>query len=277
MFPSPSRRPFTSQREQDPESALMHYRARSYDPRTGRFVQKDPVLELKVKAPYAYANLRPTDHRDPKGMQADPTPLVDWLAKPTMNNPGFTMSLRWINLTPKKEYVQLNKIWTTYSLENGTSYQSETEIHDLTIERGAGTADERSDEVKSYKAALEKQEGSKVNKVHIVSAGWFGEGTIAWSAAKEPGEKKSMHTYEKVILSKTATADLGNPAKSTKLAEKTKLELGKVTVTKDLYHVVVDYLWDSGSNKERIKVDFSLAGKPIWQTVSFSDEKPVKR
>lgn len=42
---------FTSQCERDPESALMRYRARSYDPRIGRFVQRDPLIERRVTPP----------------------------------------------------------------------------------------------------------------------------------------------------------------------------------------------------------------------------------
>ncbi|MBI3097145.1 MAG: hypothetical protein HYY93_02700 [Planctomycetes bacterium] len=37
-----ARNVLSTQRENDPESGLMHYRARWYDPRTGRFGQRDP-------------------------------------------------------------------------------------------------------------------------------------------------------------------------------------------------------------------------------------------
>lgn len=40
---SASRHGFTSQRETDTESALMHFRARSYDPRSGRSLQSVSV------------------------------------------------------------------------------------------------------------------------------------------------------------------------------------------------------------------------------------------
>jgi len=56
-----------SQRERDPESALMHYRARSYDPRTGRFQQKDPLPDERVRTAYVYANNAPTQSLDPLG------------------------------------------------------------------------------------------------------------------------------------------------------------------------------------------------------------------
>ncbi len=66
-------RTFTSQRERDLESALMHYRARSYDPRTGRFLQPDPIAHFATVAttesPFLYASARPVDRVDSTGMQ----------------------------------------------------------------------------------------------------------------------------------------------------------------------------------------------------------------
>jgi len=52
---TPDRYGFTG-REKDDESGLMHYRMRAYDPRVGRFVQRDPVapaLEHAVTAAQA--------------------------------------------------------------------------------------------------------------------------------------------------------------------------------------------------------------------------------
>ncbi len=65
---SASRHGFSSQRENDGESATMHYRARSYDPRTGRFLERDPEQERKLSSPYAYTKNQPTRFTDPTGM-----------------------------------------------------------------------------------------------------------------------------------------------------------------------------------------------------------------
>ncbi len=58
-----------AQREKDVESSLMHYRARSYDPRIGRFIQKDPPVERRSEFHYLYASNSPTSRRDPTGTQ----------------------------------------------------------------------------------------------------------------------------------------------------------------------------------------------------------------
>ena len=61
-------RTFTSHRENDTESVLMHYRARSYDPRTGRFIQKDAPGRLKTERhEYSYAANEPIQSGDPLG------------------------------------------------------------------------------------------------------------------------------------------------------------------------------------------------------------------
>ncbi len=62
----PDRYAFTH-RERDDESALMHYRARSYDPRTGRFLQKDPRQGNRVAQHYTYAQNSPIANTDPLG------------------------------------------------------------------------------------------------------------------------------------------------------------------------------------------------------------------
>lgn len=65
--PTSFRRSLAAQRERDDESGLMHFRARSYDPRLGRFVQRDPLLRNRSTKPYAYASNNPLNRIDPSG------------------------------------------------------------------------------------------------------------------------------------------------------------------------------------------------------------------
>jgi len=45
----------------------MHFRTRPYDPRTGRFLGKDPILGRKALSHYTYANNNPVMLKDPMG------------------------------------------------------------------------------------------------------------------------------------------------------------------------------------------------------------------
>lgn len=58
-----------TQREYEPESNLIYYRARHYDPRLGRFIQKDPFVGRKPRFHYKYLMNQPTIFVDPKGFQ----------------------------------------------------------------------------------------------------------------------------------------------------------------------------------------------------------------
>jgi len=58
-------------REYDAESGLYHYRARSYDPATGMFVQSDPIgFASGQENLYAYVDSNPFGFNDPSGHMA---------------------------------------------------------------------------------------------------------------------------------------------------------------------------------------------------------------
>jgi RHS repeat-associated protein len=51
----------------DEESGLLYYRARHYDPMTGRFLQRDPRGYAEAPAIFEYADSNPSTVRDPSG------------------------------------------------------------------------------------------------------------------------------------------------------------------------------------------------------------------
>jgi RHS repeat-associated protein len=58
--------PFTyTGRQWDAEAEVYHYRARAYDPVTGRFLQQDPVFSVN---PYPYTGNNPVNFTDPFGL-----------------------------------------------------------------------------------------------------------------------------------------------------------------------------------------------------------------
>jgi len=58
-------------RDYDATSGLLYMRARFYDPKTGRFLQRDPLPYQAATAPYVYAKNSPTNYRDPHGREPD--------------------------------------------------------------------------------------------------------------------------------------------------------------------------------------------------------------
>ncbi|MEO0250258.1 MAG: RHS repeat-associated core domain-containing protein, partial [candidate division WOR-3 bacterium] len=59
----------SAHREHDPESGLVHMRARMYEPRVGRFTLLDPMLENRVLEHYVYVWNSPINLSDPEGLQ----------------------------------------------------------------------------------------------------------------------------------------------------------------------------------------------------------------
>jgi len=66
-----------TQRERDAESGVMHYRARFYDPRLGRFGGKDPLVTGRVQKHYLYVSNNPLIRIDALGKQDQPPQLAE--------------------------------------------------------------------------------------------------------------------------------------------------------------------------------------------------------
>ncbi|HKR23161.1 MAG TPA: RHS repeat-associated core domain-containing protein, partial [Pyrinomonadaceae bacterium] len=56
-------------RERDPDTGLLYYRARFYDPQIGRFMSEDPIGLAGGINPYAYVGNSPVNYIDPWGLQ----------------------------------------------------------------------------------------------------------------------------------------------------------------------------------------------------------------
>jgi len=80
--------PYTyTSREFDSETSLFYYRARYYDPTTGRFLQEDPLFTLNL---YAYARNNSVNFSDPSGLQA---PGFNPMGEAPDLTPGYPMFL----------------------------------------------------------------------------------------------------------------------------------------------------------------------------------------
>jgi len=56
-------------RERDPDTGLLYYRARFYDPQLGRFISEDPIGLAGGINYYAYVANSPVNYTDPSGLQ----------------------------------------------------------------------------------------------------------------------------------------------------------------------------------------------------------------
>ncbi|HEY2973223.1 MAG TPA: RHS repeat-associated core domain-containing protein, partial [Pyrinomonadaceae bacterium] len=56
-------------RERDPDTGMMYYRARWYDPQVGRFLSEDPIGFDGGMNWYSYVENDPIDYSDPSGLQ----------------------------------------------------------------------------------------------------------------------------------------------------------------------------------------------------------------
>ncbi|HBQ37507.1 MAG TPA: hypothetical protein DD714_00595 [Candidatus Omnitrophica bacterium] len=75
-------------REYDCESGLYYYRARYYDPRTGRFLQEDPLGLMGAINLYRYALNNPVNRVDPFGLLSIMRPVgVQIIADPAPDTP----------------------------------------------------------------------------------------------------------------------------------------------------------------------------------------------
>ena len=67
-------------RERDPDTGMLYYRARFYDPQVGRFIETDPVgFNGRDVNLYGYVWNSPVNYRDPLGLDGWGNDAADWL------------------------------------------------------------------------------------------------------------------------------------------------------------------------------------------------------
>jgi len=98
-------------REFDTETGLYYYRARYYDPATGRFLSEDPAGLQGGPNRYAYALGTPTNLVDPSGRISSVTQIGNTItvtASITLYGPNATTALaeQWQN--------DINSVWNNY-------------------------------------------------------------------------------------------------------------------------------------------------------------------
>jgi RHS repeat-associated protein len=74
--------------QRDADSGLYYLRARYYDPATGRFLGRDPIMAAE---PYAYVGNNPVNWVDPRGLASEGGPIAAPIPAPSLPvNPGPT-------------------------------------------------------------------------------------------------------------------------------------------------------------------------------------------
>ena len=115
-------------REFDTETGIYYYRARYFDPGTGRFVSEDPI-RFGGDGPdfYAYVNNDPTDFTDPLGL------CCDVPAHPLDVSPEYNMAQSqangyrwWFNTVGQWGGPWDYKNWVVRNIPNGTILETST-------------------------------------------------------------------------------------------------------------------------------------------------------
>jgi RHS repeat-associated protein len=127
--------PFTyTGRFWDAGAGLYHYRARAYDPESGRFLQQDPIFSVN---PYPYAGGNPANFVDPFGLSAAPEKIP--VGKGPCNGIDCTRTRWWGNgygycemVACDKCGVLCNSCWrkkcsTIYGPDHSRVYYAEVE------------------------------------------------------------------------------------------------------------------------------------------------------
>jgi RHS repeat-associated protein len=102
-------RDFDQESNGDPDSGLMYYRARYYDPTVGRFISEDPIGFAGGVNFYTYVHNNPINMRDPYGLQDSASPWRvgwEWLSGWGPRTHNFTDGDPFTELLRHHQHVQ---------------------------------------------------------------------------------------------------------------------------------------------------------------------------
>jgi hypothetical protein len=116
----------------------MHYRARSYDPRVGRFVQKDPVERLRIKEHFVYTGNDPLGHVDPRGdWRIARKPQLDYAVAAPESGDTLSSLASKVKLDAREAQKWL-RIWRRSKSRKLQLLQAEDASHSWSIYNGDG-------------------------------------------------------------------------------------------------------------------------------------------
>ncbi|MEO8361015.1 MAG: RHS repeat-associated core domain-containing protein [Vicinamibacteria bacterium] len=118
-------------REWDPETGLYYYRARYYEPKSGRFISEDPVRLGGGVNFYAYVPNAPSNWTDPLGLKVNINLLVEGEKQPARDDPNHMVNPWQV----AQDFVPVNGRYTVAGHGERSFYFSPIEkIQGLTVE-----------------------------------------------------------------------------------------------------------------------------------------------
>ncbi len=107
----------------DPDTGLVRFGARDYDPGLGRWTCKDPLGILVSRSTYAYCNGDPVNYKDPTGLKETPSAAAEARAQQAYTDARWWLRTLGIN---DLEGDQAPKVVLKWNDRGGASYNSNT-------------------------------------------------------------------------------------------------------------------------------------------------------